>query len=185
MRRGFVPGLVIGAAVALAVGFCAAVLPATPTWTLWRIKRALDHNDTAELQQLVDVPRAAARALTELATGSKDPVGEPLDYRELGAALLGGGKVYTVFNDPERPLRLTAGDFVAAWWNMRREGDEVFLTIDVDGRPVSLVFGRTPSGEWRVVGLTPLSALVRVKRAPPPERRSPATRRDGGSPSRG
>jgi hypothetical protein len=164
MRRGFLPGIAVGAAGALAIGFALALLPTTPTWTLWQIKRALDRNDVAELQRLVDVPQAASRALTELATGSTEAVGEDVDYRSIARALFKGGKVYTVFNDPEHPLRLDAGDFLAAWWNMRREGDEAHLTVDVDGRPVSLVLARGDDGRFRVVGLTPLSALIRVDR---------------------
>jgi Protein of unknown function (DUF2939) len=167
MRRGFLAGMAFGGAIALALGFSLAMLPTTPTWTLWRIKRALDRNDTAELQQLVDVPQAASRALGEIASGGGGGAGEPIDYRGIAAALLGRGKVYTVFNDPENPLRIDAADLVGAWWGMRREGDEAHLSLDVDGRPVSLVFAQAENGEWRVVGLTPLSALIRVK--PPRE----------------
>jgi hypothetical protein len=167
MRRGFLPGILVGAAAALAIGFAFAVLPTTPTWTLWQIKRALDRDDVAALQRLVDVPRALSRALTELASGGDAGLDDQLDYRDLGRAVLGGAKVYTVFNDPERPLRLDALDLLSAWWSMRREGDEACLTVDVEGRPVSLVFAQVEDGSWRVVGLTPLSALIRV-RAPQP-----------------
>jgi len=168
MRRGFLPGIVVGAALALAVGFSIALVPTTPTWTLWRIKRALDRKDTGELQQLVDLRQATVRAVGELTSGS-NPAGEAggeIDYRGIASALLGGGKVYTVFNDPEHPVRLDAGDFLSAWWGMRREGGEAKVAVELDGRPVSLVLGRSDDGSWRVVGLTPLSALIRVK-APP------------------
>lgn len=182
MRRGFVVGALSGALLALGLGAAIALVPTTPTWALWQIKSALDRNDLPALRGMVDFPALAARALAELADGGETrgpagggkaggtggPASEPgLDLREAAFALLSGGKLLTVFNDPDRPLKLGARDFFAAWWSMRREGDVARLSMDASGREVSLVLERDSSGQWRIVGVTPLSALIRVK---PPEK---------------
>ncbi|MEW6272995.1 MAG: DUF2939 domain-containing protein [Thermodesulfobacteriota bacterium] len=169
MRRGFLVGAVAGGVLSLAVGLIAALLPTTPTWTLWRIKSALDRHDVAELTEIVDFAAVTQRALTELDDG---PQG--LDVGKAAMALLSGGKVLTVFNDPERPLRITAGDVVTAWWGMRREGDLAYLTLPTGDRPVDLVLGRAPDLRWRIVGITPLAALIKVK-APPSGRTTRAS----------
>src|SRR5438552_2400054 len=152
MRRGFVVGAVAGAVLALSVGVFAAVLPATPTWALWRIKGAIDRNDTEELSALVDIASVTQRAVTEL-DGAKGG----LDLGQIAAAYLSGGKVMTVFNDPEKPLEITGGDVLEAWWGMHREGDLVYVTLPAGERSVDLILGNQPKRGWRIVGVTPIS----------------------------
>lgn len=160
MRRAFLPGMVAGALLAATIGYLAAFLPASPTWALWEIKQAVDRRDLDALQEMVDLPAVAARAIGDLAGGGSEPA---IDLGSIGLSLLGGGRVLTVFNDPDKPLRLGARDVVAAWWNMRREGDVTALTLDAGGKDVSLLL-RHQGGRWRIVGVTPLSALIRVKK---------------------
>ncbi|MBU6280718.1 DUF2939 domain-containing protein [bacterium] len=160
MRRTFWPGVVAGALAAGLAGFLVAVLPATPTWALWEVKRAVDRNDVKALQEMVDVPAVAGRALNDLAGGGTGP---SFDLKDAALSLLSGGKVLTVFNDPDKPLRLGAADFASAWWNMKREGDLSTVTVDAGGNEVSLLL-RHESGRWRIVGVTPIGALLRVKR---------------------
>ena len=114
MRRGFVVGAVVGAVLSLAVGIGAAVLPSTPTWALWRLKTAIDRNDTQEMSAMVDVASVTQRAVDEL-----DGRNGGLDLGQLAAVLIDGGKVVTVFTDPDHPLEITGGDVLAAWWGMR------------------------------------------------------------------
>lgn len=165
MRRAFLPGMIVGAALALALGYAIAILPTTPTWALWQIKRALDENDLNGLRQMVDFPAVAGHAVSELGHSESRDDAPGLDLKQIGLALLSGGKLLTVFNDPDHPVRLGAGDFLAAWWGMREEDDQATLTVQADGRPVSLLLARE-DGAWRIVGITPLSALLRVKPAP-------------------
>jgi hypothetical protein len=171
MRRGFVVGAVAGGLLSLAVGVALAMLPTTPTWALWRIKTALDRHDVATLTEMVDFAAVTQRALTEL---EDEPQG--LDVGKAALALLSGDKLLTVFNDPDRPLRITAGDVVSAWWGMRREGNLAYLTLPTGDRPVDLVLGRSPDLRWRIVGVTPLGALIKVKQ-PTPEDRTTRTGR--------
>lgn len=162
MRRSFWPGVVVGALAAGLVGFLVAVLPATPTWALWEVKQAVDRNDVKALQEMVDVPAVAGRALNDIAGGGGSR-GPAFDLKDAALSLLSGGKVLTVFNDPDKPLRLGARDFLAAWWNMKREGDVSTVTLDAGGNEVSLVL-RHEGGRWRIVGVTPIGALLRVKK---------------------
>jgi hypothetical protein len=171
MRRGFVVGASLGAALSLALGVTAAVLPTTPTWALWRLKSAVDRNDAEELSAMVDIASVTQRAVNEL-----DGKDGRLDLGQIAGVVLGGGKVLTVFNDPDQPLEITGGDVFSAWWGMRREGDLAYVTLPAGDRPVDLILGHQGPRGWRIVGITPIAALLRVKprpgknaaQAPPP-----------------
>ncbi|MGE5181858.1 MAG: DUF2939 domain-containing protein [Acidobacteriota bacterium] len=158
MRRGFVIGAVAGAALSLAVGVFAAVLPSTPTWALWRIKSAVDRNDVQELSAMVDIASVTERAVNEL-DGAKGG----LDLGQLAQVYMSGGHVLTVFNDPDKPLHLSNRDVFEAWWGMRREGDLAYMTVPTGDRSVDLILGNQPNRGWRIVGITPISALIRLK----------------------
>lgn len=167
MRRGFVAGAIAGAVLSVAVGVFAALLPTTPTWALWRLKTAIDANDAEQIGRMVDVASVTQRAVDEL-DGRNG-----LDLGQLAAVVIGGGKVTTVFTDPEHPLEITGGDVLAAWWGMRREGDLAYLTLPTGEKDVDLILGNQPSKGWRIVGITPITALLRVQ---PRERgKAPAT----------
>lgn len=157
MRRGFVVGAVVGGVLSLALGLTVAVLPSTPTWTLWRLKTAIDRNDAEELSALVDIASVTQRAVNEL-----DGRDGRLDLGQLAAVVIGGGKVTTVFNDPDHPLEIDGGEVLAAWWGMRREGDLAYVTLPAGDRPVDLILGHQGPRGWRIVGITPIAALLRV-----------------------
>ena len=84
------------------------------------------------------------------------------DLASIAATVLSGGKVVTVFNDPDKPLHISGGDVLAAWWGMRRDGDLAYLTLPAGDRPVDLILGKDPRRGWRIVGITPMSALIKV-----------------------
>ncbi len=161
MRRGFVAGVVLGAILSVGLGVTLAILPTTPTWALWRIKVAADDEDVRALGEMVDLTAVAQRALADLTSDDAEKRG--LDLGRFAVALLSGGKVSTVFNDPERPIRVTAGDVLEAWWGMRRDGDLAYVTLPAGDRPIDLVLGRGADLRWRIVGVTPLDALIRVE----------------------
>ena len=151
----------MGAALSLAVGVFAAVLPTTPTWALWRLKVALDGNDAQELSAMVDIASVTQRAVNEL-DGSKGG----FDLGQLAAAYFSGDQVMTVFNDPEKPLEITGREVLAAWWGMRHEGDLVYVTLPAGEQPIDLILGNQPNRGWRIVGITPINALIKVKPKP-------------------
>src|SRR6185369_12282620 len=119
MRRGFVLGIALGAAVALGLGIGLAVVPTTPTWALWRLTLALDRGDVRALSEVVDVPAVTLRAVQDLQRGSSD---RSVDLGRLAMAFLSGERVRTVFDDPDHPLDIAPTDFLAAWWSMQRDG---------------------------------------------------------------
>jgi hypothetical protein len=166
MRRGFVAGAVVGAVLSVAVGVFAALLPSTPTWALWRFKTAIDANDADQISRMVDVASVTQRAVDELDGRSG------LSLGQLAAVVIDGGKITTVFNDPEHPLEITGGDVFSAWWGMRRDGDLAYLTLPTGEKTVDLVLGNQPNKGWRIVGITPITALLRVQ---PRQRKTPAT----------
>ncbi|MBM4245475.1 MAG: DUF2939 domain-containing protein [Deltaproteobacteria bacterium] len=167
MRRGFVAAASAGAVLSVAAGLFAAVLPSTPSWALWRLKAAIDDKDTDQVSRMVDIAAVTQRAVDEL--DGRDG----MDLGQLAAVVLGGGKVTTVFTDPDHPLEITGGDVFAAWWGMRRDGDLAYVTLPTGGRDVDLILGNQPARGWRIVGITPITALLRVQ---PRERgKAPAT----------
>ena len=172
MGRGFWLGVAMGALACVGFGLGLAFVPTTPTWTLWQLTRALDQNDLDTLTRLVDLPAVAINALDDL-TGQTQPDGIPLD--RLAGAMLSGRKVRTVFNDPEHPLKVTAPDLLAAWWHMRREGNRAQLDLRAGDRSVHLVLRKGADLQWKVVGIRPLGALLRIEqedaRAPVKKRR--------------
>lgn len=166
MRRGFVAGALVGAILSVAMGVFAAVLPSTPTWALWRLKTAIDANDADQISKMVDIASVTQRAVDEL-DGRNG-----MDLGQLAAVVMGGGKVTTVFTDPDHPLEITGGEVFSAWWGMRRDGDLAYLTLPTGEKTVDLILGNQPSKGWRIVGITPITALLRIQ---PRERGKPST----------
>lgn len=174
MRRGFVIGAVAGAVLSLAVGIFAAVLPTTPTWALWRLKTAIDRNDVDRISEMVDIASVTQRAVDEL-----DGRNGGLDLGQLAAVMIDGGKITTVFTDPDHPLEITGSDVLSAWWSMRRDGDLAYFTLPAGDRPVDLILGNQPARGWRIVGITPIAALLKVtpragRKVPPSTQSVPA-----------
>ncbi|MFP6664893.1 MAG: hypothetical protein VCC00_11870 [Deltaproteobacteria bacterium] len=163
MRRGFWVGIVAGVVVSLGLGLTIALLPSTPTWALWRLTRAIDQHNTDEITALIDIPAVASRALAEFSSGQAR-TREGLDLGDLALALMAGGQVRTVFDDPRNRIRITPQEFLEAWWHMRREGQLAYLTIDAAGQDIDLILQKGPHLRWRIAGITPLAALLRVDR---------------------
>lgn len=162
MQRGFVAGIVVGAGVALATGLGIAFLPTTPSWTLWQLTWALDRGDVGELTRMVDVPAVTLRAVSDL---QKDPASGPdgVDLGRLAVAFLSGERVKTIFDDPDHPLEVTASDFLAAWWSMRRTDGRATLTLEAGDRRLDLILEQQNGLEWKVVGVSPIGALLRIE----------------------
>ena len=162
MRPGFRAGFLLGAIASLGLGLAAATLPGTPTWTLWRLARALDRHDAAEVQACVDLPAMVANALAE-GTDAADGL------ERIAIAALRGEPIETVLED--REVSIGPVEIAAAWWSIERSGDRARLELRLGpGRVVRLGLERGRDGTWRVTSVAPLSALLRVtrERAPTP-----------------
>ena len=113
--------------MALALGWGIALLPATPTYALWQLTRAIDRGDVAEASDLIDIPAMTLHALNDLQQSPAEPEA-PVDLGRLARAVLSGERIRTVFDDPDHPQKMTLADFLSAWWGMRREGPRATLT---------------------------------------------------------
>ncbi len=165
VKRSFYAGAALGALLAIGAGFCLALLPTTPTWALLQLARAADAHDTDAIVELVDVPALALRTLGELSSNPRELLGSAnpgTDASQAVLALLGGGRLGTVLDDPELALRVAPLDLLRAWWNMRRSGDEAVLTLLAGKQPVDIVLRENSPGGWRIVGISPLTALLQV-----------------------
>lgn len=162
MQRGFVAGIAVGATVALGLGVSLALVPTTPTWALWRLTTALDRGDVGELSRMVDVPAVTLRAVHDL-QNDPPPGGQSVDLGRLALAFLSGERVRTVFDDPDHPLEVTASDFLAAWWSMRRDDGMATLTLRAGDRRLDLILEQTKDLQWKVVGVSPIGALLRIE----------------------
>jgi len=162
MQRGFVAGIALGATVALGVGLGLALVPTTPTWALWQLTLALDRGDVSELTRMVDVPAVTLRAVHDL---QNDPTknDESVDLGRLALAFLSGERVRTVFDDPDHPLEVTASDFLAAWWSMRRDDGTATLSLQAGDRRLDLIMEQRDDLQWKVVGVSPIGALLRIE----------------------
>lgn len=167
-RRGFALGLLAGAIGALSIGWLAATVPDSPTWALWSMKRALDVHDVATVNRMVDWSAVVMSAAGDLQhdgiDGLEGALGKKGDLGQLALGLLQGDRIRTVFDDPDRPVRLDTRNFVSAWWHMERNGDLARFRLPVGDQQVTLSMRRERDGEWRIVGLSPLGALLRVKK---------------------
>ncbi len=162
MQRGFIAGIALGATIALALGLGLAMIPTTPTWALWQLTLALDRGDVSELTRMVDVPAVTFRAVHDLQADSSDgPQG--IDLGRLAQAFLAGDRVRTVFDDPDHPLEVGATDFLSAWWSMRRDDGIATVTLEAGDRRLDLILEQRTDLEWKVVGVSPIGALLRIE----------------------
>ena len=145
MRRGFVAGP-SWARSSIAVGVFAAVLPSTPTWALWRLKSAIDANDTEQIGKMVDIASVTQRAVDEL-DGRNG-----LDLGQLAAVVMGGGKGDDGLHRPRAPARDHRRRHLSAWWGTRRDGDLAYFTLPTGEKTVDLVLGNQPSKGWASSG---------------------------------
>jgi hypothetical protein len=158
MRRPVGIAFALGALSSLALGLWVAMLPSTPTWALWRLTVAIDRRDAAALQAMVDVPAVITSALQQ-DLGS---------FETAALSVLRGGKVRTAFDDPG--VKVSAGDFLSAWWSLERDGDSAHLELPLGDREVRVDLGLGADLRWRITGVAPLEALLRFD---PPDAAKP------------
>ena len=167
MRGGFWLGTACGITLSVLLGLSAAALPLTPSWTLFRLTRAIETHDTAEISSLIDFSSVAQRGLDEIARGDLQ-TSEGFGIGAVALALLEGRRIRTIFDDPNQPIQISPGDFSRAWWSMEREGSIARMTLSPLGKPVYLTMEPDARGRWRIIGVEPLAGLLRLE---PPQTR--------------
>ncbi|MCS6927211.1 MAG: DUF2939 domain-containing protein [Candidatus Binatia bacterium] len=154
----------------------------TPSYTLYRIKRALETHDYATFARYVDLDSVLDHALDEVAAEVQDRSTPPSLPQSFAKALRKGLRqgfareltkagltiaVEQAVTDPNRQLpQIPALAVVAALWSGDREGDLIHFSVPIKkGRQVAVEMRQTSAGTWRVVAVTHLSALFPALRS--------------------
>jgi hypothetical protein len=152
----------------------------TPSYSLYRIKQALEAHDYATFSQYVDVDSVLDHALTEFADDVQAKATESHPHGPLAKAFRKGflkrfaheaGEiakaglgmaVEQAIKDPDRQLpEIPAFAIVGALWQGRTEGDMVSFPVKVKKRgQIEVKMQRSSGGVWRVVEVENLPVLV-------------------------
>jgi hypothetical protein len=173
--------LIIGSGVVLLFLVGAAYAwTSTPSYSLYRIKQALEAHDYATFSRYVDVDSVLDRALDEFGDNEQRRAEEPPVHGSLdkllrrGLAKLLSGRAREVakaglsiaveqtVKDRDRPLpRIPATAVVAALWLGQTEGDVATFPVKMKkGQQIEVRARRTSEGIWRVVAVSNLRALL-------------------------
>jgi hypothetical protein len=172
----------IGSILCAVLAFSAWV--GTPSYTLYRIKRAVDAQDLATFRRYVDLDSVLDHALQEVGgeffgqkkpESSKDrsaqhPPGKGLlkgllrrfapEVKELvqdGARQV----VERMVTQPRNKPAITYPALAAAMWQVRREGKQASLVVKTKkGAMIEVRMRQVPEGYWRVVEVTNVKALL-------------------------
>ena len=153
----------------------------TPSYSLYRIRQALETHDYALFTQYVDVDSVLEHAFDEL-TGHRaksaeestprGPLAKALQKKGTLKYLVQGARdavkagmefvvEQSVKNRENQLPEIPASALVAALWVGRSEGDTVHFPIKVKkGDRIEVKAHRTPEGLWRVVEIENLPALL-------------------------
>jgi hypothetical protein len=175
----------------------------TPSYSLYRIKQALETRDYEAFSRYVDVDSVLDHALTEFADDLEKKAAESLAQgplaRALGKGLLKrfareageiakaglGIAVEQTIKDPNQQLpEIPAFAVVGALWQGRTEGDMVSFPVQVkDKGQVEVKMQRSSEGVWRVVAVENLPILVPALRPRQPGEHLPPQESDPDMPA--
>lgn len=186
-NHGVRRSLLAGGSLLLLVAGLVYAWTFTPSYTLYRIKRALETHDYTTFARYVDLDSVLDYALDDLAADVQERATEPPlpgslakalrkgllkhfagDARELTKAGLTIA-VEQAVTDPNRQLpQIPIFAVVAALWRGDRDDDLVRFAIPVKkGGQVVVQLRQIPAGTWRVVAVTNLAALFPLLRSSP------------------
>jgi Protein of unknown function (DUF2939) len=175
------PRWIIGSGIVLffLVG-AAYAWTSTPSYSLYRIKRALEAHDYATFSRYVDVDSVLDHALDEFGDNEPRKAEEPprrgsLDKllrrglanlfsgqaREVAKAGLSIAVEQTVKDQDRQLPRIPATAVVAALWLGQTEGALAIFPVKMKrGQRIEVRARRTPEGVWRVVAVSNLRAFL-------------------------
>lgn len=163
----------------------------TPSYTLYRVKRAVDTHNLETFRRYVDLDSVLEHALREVGGKFFDqkkagsPEGKSSQRPSRKGSLEGLFKrfapeikellqyearrvVERMVTQPREKPSIPYPALVAAMWQVRREGEQASLPVKTKGGAIVEVRMRqAPEGYWRVVEVTNVKALlteIRVKR---------------------
>jgi hypothetical protein len=160
----------------------------TPSYSLYCIRQALKAHDYATFSRYVDVDSVLDHALAELLEDKDNDAGAPAPRTPLAKALRKGVfkkfardarpvmkagleiAVEQAVKDRDRPLpEIPAIGVIAALWQGYRDGDTVRFPVKVrQGKRIEIRARQTAEGLWRVVEVSPVSALLPTLKPRPP-----------------
>ncbi len=174
--------VLIGGALCGVLAFSAWV--GTPSYALYRIKRAVDTQDLEIFKHYVDLDSVLSHALQEVGgkffdqeatDGPKDRIPQQSSHKGLLKGLLrrfapevkgllqdGARQVVEqmVTQPREKPL-IPYLALVAAMWQVHKEGQQAFLPIKTKkGDIVEVIMNKASEGYWRVVEVMNVKALL-------------------------
>ncbi len=170
--------VIIGAVAAL----CAYAWTTTPSYTVYGVRHAIGAHDYVAFTRYVDVNSVIEHALQELGhipnpdqapdnAWPNDLLGRILRQTPLAElsrtarAIMKAGveiAVEQAIQQRDRPLpAIPLIAVVAALWQGERRGDLLGLPIEVKGgEQIEVIMRKSPTGLWRVVEVSNLSAVV-------------------------
>lgn len=156
----------------------------TPSYTLYKVKRAVDTQDVETFRHYVDLDSVLDHALREVGGKFFDQkrAGNPEEqssqrpprkgllkdlFKRFAPEIKGllrdeaRRMVEQVITQPrEKPL-IPYSALIAAMWQVRREGEEASLPVQTRrGAIVEVKMRQVPEGYWRVVEVTNVKALL-------------------------
>jgi hypothetical protein len=154
----------------------------TPSYSLYRIKQALETHDYEVFSRYVDIDSVLGHALDELGGISPEDSGRPrlkgflgkLERKGLFKFLAGEAREITkaglsiaveqAVKDRERPLpQIPLAAVPAALWLGRSEEDMIVFPVKLkNDQTVEVKTRRTSPGPWRVVEVTNLQVLLPI-----------------------
>src|SRR5439155_16181058 len=146
----------------------------TPSYSLYRIKSALEAHDYPAFSRYVDVDSVLDHALDEVVENKEKSPEEPAPQGPLARALriarharkvikagLEVAVEQTVKDRDHPPPQIPALAVIGALWYGRADGDTVSFPVKVKkGKQLEVTARQTPEGLWRVVQVSNLSALL-------------------------
>jgi hypothetical protein len=152
----------------------------TPSYSLYRIRQALNAHDYATFSHYVDIDSVLDHGLDEFAGQKDQSADEPTPRSPLGKILRKGLlknfaseardilkagleiAVEQAVKSQERPLpEIPPLAVVAALWYRRADDDTVRFPIKIKkGQQIEVRARQTPAGLWRVVEINNLPALL-------------------------
>ena len=159
----------------------------TPSYSLHRIRQALEAHDYVTFSRYVDVDSVLDHALDELTETTEGSAQEPAPRGPLAGALRKGFlknfargarpvikagleiAVAQTVKDRDRPLpEIPALAVIGALWYGRADGDTVSFPVKVKrGEQIEVRARQAPEGLWRVVEVSNLSAFLPTLKSRP------------------
>jgi hypothetical protein len=152
----------------------------TPSYSLYRIKQALETHDYPTFSRYVDVGSVLDHAFDEFIESGEKQTEEPSPRGLLGRVLRKGFfkdlaretrpvmkagleiLIEQAIKDPDRSLpQIPAIAVIGALWHGTRQEDTVSFPVKLQkGKEIEVKVRQAPEGLWRVVQVSNLSALI-------------------------